>query len=285
MCRLYGFRANEATKVECTLVHAQNALMVQSRGDLAGQTHANGWGVATYEDHRPRIEHEAWAAYSGEQFRRAAETIYSTTVLAHVRRATVGPSTIENTHPFEHGRWSFAHNGTIPKFAVVQSRLLEAMAPEHRRAIRGQTDSEHVFHFLLSIREREPSMPIVECVRAGIHQIVGWCREADPQAAIGLNIMLTDGEELVGARHGRTLFYVERHGVYDCEICGFPHIHHDPATPYRAVVVASEPITHERWREMPDRSLFHVDGEVRFRIESLDPATEPASHPAAATKI
>ena len=27
MCRLYGFRANEETKVECTLVHAQNALL------------------------------------------------------------------------------------------------------------------------------------------------------------------------------------------------------------------------------------------------------------------
>ena len=25
MCRLYGFRANEPTKVECTLVYAQNA--------------------------------------------------------------------------------------------------------------------------------------------------------------------------------------------------------------------------------------------------------------------
>ena len=43
MCRLYGFRANEPTKVECTLVHAQNALIVQSREDLAGLgTHMAG---------------------------------------------------------------------------------------------------------------------------------------------------------------------------------------------------------------------------------------------------
>ena len=72
MCRLYGFRANEPTKVECTLVHAQNALMVQSREDLAGKSHANGWGLATYEDHLPHLERQAWAAYHGEHFRRAA---------------------------------------------------------------------------------------------------------------------------------------------------------------------------------------------------------------------
>jgi predicted glutamine amidotransferase len=53
MCRLYGFRANEPTKVECTLVYAQNALMVQSREDLTGRGNAHGWGIATYEDHCP----------------------------------------------------------------------------------------------------------------------------------------------------------------------------------------------------------------------------------------
>lgn len=34
MCRLYGFRANEATKVECALVLAQNSLLAQSRADM-----------------------------------------------------------------------------------------------------------------------------------------------------------------------------------------------------------------------------------------------------------
>ena len=33
MCRLYAMRANEPTRVECSLVHAQNALMQQSQGD------------------------------------------------------------------------------------------------------------------------------------------------------------------------------------------------------------------------------------------------------------
>src|ERR687897_3268653 len=48
MCRLYGFRATEPTTVECTLVSAQNALIVQSQRDQEGRSNAHGWGVAVY---------------------------------------------------------------------------------------------------------------------------------------------------------------------------------------------------------------------------------------------
>ncbi|MDH3248724.1 MAG: class II glutamine amidotransferase, partial [Acidimicrobiia bacterium] len=116
MCRLYGFRATQPTRVECTLVHAQNALMVQSRTDATGRSHAHGWGIAVYENHLPSVSREAWDAYQNEAFRDAAARVYSETVLAHVRRATVGAASIENTHPFVHEEWSFAHNGTIPNF-------------------------------------------------------------------------------------------------------------------------------------------------------------------------
>ena len=62
MCRLYGFRASEPTRVECSLVHAQNALMEQSRMDLEGLTHGHGWGVAEHPDGVPFVEKQAWAA-------------------------------------------------------------------------------------------------------------------------------------------------------------------------------------------------------------------------------
>ena len=68
MCRLYGFRASEATKVECTLVHAQNALMVQSQSDQAGKSHANGWGMVSFDGRVPHVERQAWAAYHREHF-------------------------------------------------------------------------------------------------------------------------------------------------------------------------------------------------------------------------
>ncbi len=266
MCRLYGFHANEPTKVECTLVHAQNALMVQSRQDLAGHDHTHGWGIATYEDGCPHVERQAWAAYHGEHFRRAAARIFARQVVAHVRHATVGAARIENTHPFADGPWAFVHNGTVPGFAQLRPRLLALLPPARRAAIRGDTDSEHIFQYLLDLRARAPERALSDVLREGLRQIVQWCREIEPAAGIGLNVILTDGARMVGSRLGRTLYYVEREGVQDCEICGFPHVHHDPHRRYRAVVVASEPISQEDWREVPEQSIYRVS--ERFRLES-----------------
>ena len=42
-------------------------------------------------------------------------------------------------------------------------------------------------------------------------------------------------------------------------ICGRPHVHHDIGEAYRSVEIASEPITDENWREMPDNTIYEVD--------------------------
>jgi glutamine amidotransferase len=277
MCRLYGFRANEPTKVECSLVHAQNALMAQSRKDLAGLTHGHGWGVAEHPDGVPLVEKQAWAAYHGERFKKTAARVYARSVIAHVRRATVGPPTLENTHPFVHGVWLFAHNGTVPNFGRVRDRLIEALDPLHRNEIRGTTDSEHVFRYLLTLWERNPGAPLLETLRRGLEQVVAWCREIDREARISLNVLWTDGDRMVGSRLGRTLWYLERDGIVPCEICGKSHVHHDPKQAYRAVEIASEPVTHEHWLNVPDSTVFNVDPDLRLRFEPLDAgATETA---------
>ena len=111
MCRLYGFHATEPTRLECSLVRAQNALIAQSIKDREGLTHGHGWGVAEHPNGVPFVEKQAWAAYDGEHFQKTAARLYSRMAIAHVRRATVGPPGLENTHPFVHGVWLFAHNG------------------------------------------------------------------------------------------------------------------------------------------------------------------------------
>jgi predicted glutamine amidotransferase len=270
VCRLYGFRATEPTKVECTLVHSQNALIVQSREDMAGLEHGHGWGIATYADHVPQLDRMAWAAHHGEHFHRAAARVYSRTVIAHVRRATTGGISLANTHPFTDGRWTFAHNGTLPGFGDgVRTRLLDAMSPGHRAAIGGQTDSEHVFRLLLSAIDRRPRSDLCDVVATSLADIVRWCGETAPGQPIGLNVLLTDGEQLVGSRWGRSLSWVHRDRVLDCEICGFPHVHHDPHTDYRAVVVASEPLTHERWCDVPERSVFVASPSSGLSVAAL----------------
>lgn len=262
MCRLYGFIATEPTKVECTLVHAQNALIAQSRKDLSGLDHAHGWGVATYDGMEPDVQREAWAAYHGEHFSRAAARTYSELVVAHVRRATVGEPAIENTHPFAEGPWVFAHNGTVPGFDKVRSLMRDRMNESQWKRIEGDTDSEHIFHYFLSLCERgeiHPQESLVDAIWRLVDDVAAMSAQAAPGKRLGLNIMLTDGRRLAGSRMNRSLFFVHRDGVHDCEICGFPHIRHDPDSDYRAVVVASEPLTQEDWIEVPNNSIWEAD--------------------------
>jgi len=295
MCRLYALMANEPTRAECSLVRSQNSLMRQSAGDAEGVVHGHGWGVADYTDGRPAVEKQAWAAYHGEHFPMRAARVHARAVIAHVRRATVGQTSIENTHPFRHGRFTFAHNGTIPDFERVRQRMLAETDPLHRHAIRGQTDSEHLFHYLLTRWSRGPQDDLPGTVRAGLERVLAWCHEIAPGSRVGLNIVLSDGRQMVASRLNRSLWYLCRDEIDRCSVCGRPHVHHEPGAAYRAVEVASEPVTpHEPWRLLPDASVLGVDPDYRLRIESLrvpaestprsaDPGLVPALpvHPAA----
>ncbi|MDJ0949889.1 MAG: class II glutamine amidotransferase [Alphaproteobacteria bacterium] len=280
MCRLYGFRATEPTKVECSLVHAQNALMEQSRGDREGKVHAHGWGVAENPDGVPLVDKQAWAAWKGEHFKKRAARVYARTVIAHVRQATVGAPSFDNTHPFVHGRWMFAHNGTVPNFERVREPMLAATDLRHRAEIRGTTDSEHVFRYLLTLWEQAPQAPLIESLALGLEQVVAWSREIDPAAPVALNVLWTDGERMVGSRLGRTLWQLRRTGLVTCDICGRIHVHHDPKTEYRSVEVASEPITQEDWQPVPEAVAYSVEPDMTLAFRALEvppPETDAAA--------
>lgn len=268
MCRLYALRASAPTRVECSLVRAQNNLMRQSRGDAEGLDHLHGWGVADYADGVPAIEKAAWAAAHEDYFTKKAARIYAQTVIAHVRRATIGPPVSANTHPFGFGRFVFAHNGTLPGFEALRSRFLDHLDPLHRTEIRGQTDSEHIFHYLLTLWSHGPQHDLLETLRQGLETIVGWCAEAAPEGQVGLNVVLSDGERMVGSRLNRTLWFLEREDVFHCGICGKPHAHH--AGDYRAVEVASEALTQDDpWKAVPNATVFAVDPDYRLRFLPL----------------
>lgn len=271
MCRLYAFRSNTRRKVECELMRSQNSLLEQSRRDERGASNPHGWGLGTYEESEPRVVRQPEAAFASEVYRWESARIHTCNVLAHVRRATVGGVQVENTHPFAYGRWLLAHNGNLGAFGLIRARLLKAMTPQHQRSVRGDTDSEHVFHFLLTLHERDPEKPLLETVRVGTGQLLAWSEKEDPAAEFALNIILTDGQQTVGLRHGRSLWYVERDLVHPCEVCdGVIHVRDGAPTGYRAVVVASERVTDtEDWTALPESTLFHIDGEQRLSLQPL----------------
>lgn len=278
MCRLYGFRANEPTKVECTLVRAQNALLVQSRSDLRGWSHSDGWGIAYYQDSELLIERRETAAFQDQGFSVAAERAYAETVLAHVRRSTVGGPALDNTHPFSQPPWVFAHNGTVRAMQELRPRLLREIEEAIDERPEGTTDSETVFLWLLAgmvkqgldiSRPMGDSKRLVGILAAAVLTIEERCLAAGAEKPARLNFMLTDGHSLVASRWRNSLHWVARVGVHDCEICGIPHIRHDPSKEYHAVVVASEPISHEEWEEVPEGSIIAIDPDIEARVTPI----------------
>jgi predicted glutamine amidotransferase len=271
VCRFFGLRASHPTSVACCLVRARNSLMAQSRRDLQGFENADGWGLAAYAARALRSVRHASAAHVGDDFRSVAGRLEAATIIAHVRHATVGAMVVENTHPFTHGAFAFVHNGTVPYFDDARSRMLAEMSGEHRDAILGATDSEHLFHMILSAYERDPERPLLDVMRETLRRVFQWCRAIGPHPRLGLNVLLSDGERMVGSRWQRTLSWLERRGLAECEVCGLRHADCEPSS-YRALLIASEPITNETWQEVPERSVYEVTPDLRLRIEPLGDA-------------
>ena len=281
MCRLYGFVANEPTKVDCSLVFSQNALMQQSRMDHVGKDHTDGWGIAIYQNGRPVIEKQATAAHDDHLFSLTAEKSWAQTVIAHVRRATVGPVSIQNTHPFVFEQWTFAHNGTVTGFDELKAELEQETDPRLQALRVGTTDSEQYFYWLLTQIERagladSPGFGqqidrTTRFLSETVAELDRRCREVAPDRTPRLNFLLTDGQAMLACRWNRTLYMIERNGIYDCEICGIPHIHHHETIKHPAVAIASEPVTHEPWQEVPNHSVAAVFREGSPQVLTCQP--------------
>lgn len=279
MCRLYGFLATDQTRLECSLVEAQNALQVQSDRDLRGVRNADGWGIAQWKDERPRVSRNTDPAFADHQFTEIASSVSSDAVLAHVRAATVGNVALQNTHPFTHGPWAFAHNGTIGSFEHVATHLdIGYYGPPD-----GETDSELAFLWILN-RMKEHGLdpekpaddlePIVDLVAEAVLELVRISLLAGAPESPKLNFLLSDGKHLVASRWGNTLYWTFRRGIADCSVCGTSHCPQADAG-YRSVVIASEPITDEDWAEVAEGSVIGVNAATRTMTRSLVASPTP----------
>ena len=129
-----------------------------------------------------------------------AHEVSSRTFLAHIRHATAGEPTIENTHPFEqHGRL-FAHNGVLGDLPALRERL-----GEHAALVQGSTDSE-LYFTLMTKRIEEHGGDVA----AGITQAA---REIATEITLySLNMLLTTPTDVWALRYPETneLWILER---------------------------------------------------------------------------
>jgi glutamine amidotransferase len=209
--------------------------------------HPDGWGVALFE---PRGR--AWEVHRGVEraldcvrFRALAAATRASVLIGHIRQKTVGPTSLENTHPFAcaQGRWVFAHNGTVTDVAYLRAHT----APERADEVRGDTDSERLFAFLLT-RLDEVGLTGAPASAATDRLLAETCAELRARPGMGaFNFLLSDGESTYAHRFGRSMFLLER--------------------PNGEAIVASEQLTSEPWALVEEGALIRMDRAPETKIE------------------
>ena len=281
MCRIFGFRSIIQSQVHQSLVGADNALVKQS------ENNPDGWGVAYYIADAPHVVKSVSTAIDDQLFRRVSGVVSSETVVAHIRRGTAGENSILNTHPFQHGRWVFAHNGNIKNFPTLKAELLAKVSPSLRRFVLGETDSEVIFFLFLSHISRrvelhrhavsaEDVMDAAADALLEIRSLVGSFHTDDngPPDETYLTFLLTNGTTMIGHQGGKNLHY----STYKSKCSAkksCPHFEKSCENPtengyINHLVFSSEPLRGENiWIGLENGQILGVDASMQLRTKKI----------------
>ena len=273
MCRLFGFRSVLKSQVHRSLVAAENALAVQSR------KHSDGWGVAYYVADAPHVIKSVMPANNDRIFERISGVVASETVLAHLRKATVGDINILNAHPFQFGRWVFAHNGEVRDFAQHKQTLRSHVSPALRCYILGDTDSETLFYLFLThlgqltdLHRRGAKVEVVvEALKKTIDQVRECADRGDSEKErCLLTFVATDGHTLVGISSGKPLLYsTHKTQCLDRDTCPFLAPECEAPTESGKVnhlLVSSEELSGNNvWNHLEEDHWVGVDWAMNFQ--------------------
>src|SRR5690349_717627 len=100
MCRLLGVVSSECVDYRVALHQAPRSLAALS------SEHPHGWGVAVHNSSEGwTLQKSVACARDDTRFQQIAAAYQGQVLIAHIRKRTVGPIALENTHPFQRGRW------------------------------------------------------------------------------------------------------------------------------------------------------------------------------------
>jgi glutamine amidotransferase len=288
MCRLLGLTAGrEPISASFWLLDAPDSLEVQSRRN------ADGSGIGFFgPSGTPVLDKQPEAAFQDEEFTREAKQARSPVFVAHVRWASVGGRTMQNTHPFAMQGRIMAHNGGLGDVG----RLAEQLG-SYRDLVLGETDSERYFALITQQIDAHGGD-----VGAGIAAAAGWIAARLPVSSLNtvvaapgelwalrypgqhaLHILerpagasspaaTASGREAAGGTAGGTAAGAGLHVRSATSSVHAPALQELPS-----VVVASEELDGERgWRMLASGELVHVRPDLT--VESAVVLPDPPAH-------
>ena len=238
MCRLFAAAASVPVDVSFELLHSDNSVLRQS------ERHDSGWGSVYYDSNgEPDVNRFPQAAHADESFDEITSG-RARLLMVHVRRATIGGLTLENTHPFTRGRYAYCHNGTILKASALE--------PFADRPPLGDTDSERFFNMLMT--DFDPG-DVIASLRRAVERVCDTCRFS------AVNFLFCDGQRLYAYRVGvYRLFWRMRAMDVDADTQTHFHVHMEQPGAAHVLLVASEKLSDtEPWSEFGQDELLVCD--------------------------
>ncbi len=253
MCQLLGMSCKEPANINFSFEG------FRARGGLTDE-HKDGWGIAFYRNNRfdVFVDHQP-AAHSALADEIHSAGFKSKTIIAHIRKATVGDVKIANCHPFKRELWGktwlFCHNGDLKNFAPELHGKYE---------VHGDTDSELAFCLLLQrleqeFGEREPESADL------FHALDVFSREIESFGVF--NIIFSNGE-LLYTYCSTALAYVERQYPFTTVTLVDTNVSLDLSKHNtqrdKMIVVVTKPLTsNESWKlYQHGESRMFKDGDV-----------------------
>jgi predicted glutamine amidotransferase len=245
---------------------------------LNGDGFGIGWYVPELHD-EPVTFVSVNPAWSNRNLRNLAPKIQAGCFIAHVRAASVGEVSESNCHPFQYRNLLMMHNGGVEDFSRIKRRLREPLSDELYNWIKGQTDSEHLFAYLLNdlFSDKESAVD-AERVMGAFEKTFGDLKKIMTENAITqpayLNMMVTDGTFFVGTRY-TTHPGVEPLTLYHSE--GGRYVVEDgisfmtaPQDDDQAVLIVSEKLTEEsHWTLIPPNHFVVVDDSLNVKVRQI----------------
>ena len=251
MCQLLGMNCNTPTDIVFSFEgFRRRAGLTDCHSDGFGIAFFEGRGVRIFRDNRPASLSPI--ADCVKQYK-----IKSLNVIAHIRKATQGAVSIENTHPFIREiwgeNWVFAHNGNLKDLPNMSESFCQPI---------GSTDSEAAFcymaEFLKSRFKKKPTeMQIFQAIQEVSKEL----------AAHGtLNFILSNGEWMI-AHCSTNLHYLVRkapfgkaHRIDDDGVIDFNDYAKDGD---KVTIITTFPLTKdEPWTKMENGGfVFFKEGD------------------------
>lgn len=251
MCELLGLNFNQP--VRCSL---------SFRGFRhRGEHNPHGWGIARFDGRACQIFKEPIKAPNSRlaTFLRDYEPFVSKIFIGHVRYASRGNLSLQNTHPFvrtfRSREVALAHNGTL-KPVMPKARL--KFYPV------GETDSEYLLCALLTVlSEQAISFKDFKGIEATLRKF---------NEAGTMNLLFSEGDHLYAYRDHdgyNGLCMTERTAPFDRVSLRDEDWEVDLAEEkrpdQRGFVIATRPLTDEKWNDLVLGSLYvFKDGQCVY---------------------